>query len=110
MFYFFSPLRVFFYCRIKELKVLVAEYHNASSVVKMLVCLFIWVYRRIRELFHSYEGVTITGEGIEILTYARHLWPLSSEGSLAFYTYCDTGPPFMMVIYETRDTHAYNHV
>ena len=51
-------------------------------------------------IFHSYGDVTITGEGLQILTYARHLWPLSSEGSLACHTYCDTGHPFIMVISE----------
>ena len=29
-----------------------------------------------------------------------HSWPLSSEGSLACHTYCDTGHPFIMVISE----------
>ena len=33
-------------------------------------------------------------------SYARHSWPLSSEGSLACHTYCDTGHPFIMVISE----------
>ena len=32
-------------------------------------------------LFHSYRDVTIAGEGLQILTYARPSWPLSSEGS-----------------------------
>ena len=49
------------------------------------------------ENFHSYGDVTITGEGLQILTYARHSWSLSSEGSLACPTYCDTGQPFIMV-------------
>ena len=40
---------------------------------------------------YSYGEVTITGEGLQ-MTYARHLWPLSSEGSLACHTYCDTSP------------------
>ena len=33
------------------------------------------------------------------LTYARHLYlcPLSSEGTLAFDTYCDTGHPFIII-------------
>ena len=48
----------------------------------------------------SYGDVTITDEGLQILTYARHLWPLSSEGSLACHTYCETGHPFIMVIDE----------
>ena len=56
MFYFLT-CKIFFYCRIKELKVLVAKYHNASSasVVKILVCL-IW--------FIFYEDVPITCEGL----------------------------------------------
>ena len=32
--------------------------------------------------------------------YALHSWPFCSEGSLACHTYCDTGHPFKMVIYE----------
>ena len=28
--------------------------------------------RPTREFFHSYGDVTITGEGLQILTYARH--------------------------------------
>ena len=44
-------------------------------------------------------AAAITGEGLQILTnYARHSWPLSSEGSLACHIYCDTGHPFIMVI------------
>ena len=34
-------------------------------------------------IIHTYGDVTITGEGLQILTYARHSWPLSHEGSLA---------------------------
>ena len=51
------------------------------------------------DLFHSFWNVTIfphkdstiTGEGLQILTFARQSWPLSSEGSLACHTECDTG-------------------
>ena len=50
------------------------------------------------ENFHSYREVTITSEGLQMLTYPRHSWPLSSEGFLVCHTYCDTGPPFIMVI------------
>ena len=35
----------------------------------------------------------MTGEGLQILTYARHLWTLSSESSLACHTYCHTEHP-----------------
>ena len=48
----------------------------------------------------SYGDVTIAGEGLHILTYARHLCPLSIEGSLACHFYCDKGHPFIMIIYE----------
>ena len=41
------------------------------------------------------------GEGLQILSYARHLWPLSSESSLACHTYCDKGHPFIMVTVES---------
>ena len=51
-------------------------------------------------IFHPYGDVTITGERLQILTYARHSWPLSSEGSLACHTYYDTERPFIMVISE----------
>ena len=49
------------------------------------VCLFVcsWVFVRL-EIFHSYAR-----EGLQILTYARHSWPLSSEGFFACHTYCD---------------------
>ena len=45
---------------------------------------YILIWRR-----HQY------GEGLQILTYARHSW---REGFLACRTYCDTGHPFIMVI------------
>ena len=51
-------------------------------------------------IFHSYGDVTIAGEGLQILIYARHSWPLSSEGSLACHIYCDTGHLFIIVISE----------
>ena len=39
-------------------------------------------------------NVTITALNFD---YARNLWPLSSEGSLACHNHCDTGHPFIMV-------------
>ena len=42
------------------------------------------------------------GEGLQMLTFARNSWPLSSEGSLACHTYCDTGHPFIIVIFEDQ--------
>ena len=52
------------------------------------------------EIFHSYGDVTMTGEGLQILTDARHSWPLSTEGFLGCHTYCDTGHLCMLVISE----------
>ena len=57
--------------------------------------------------FHSFGDVIIAGEGLQILTYARHLWPLSSEDSLSCFTKCDTGHPFIMSSPITRDTRTY---
>ena len=42
----------------------------------------------------------MTGEVLQILTYARHSWPLNIEGFLACHTYGITGHPFIMVISE----------
>ena len=64
------------------------------------VCLIVWNFSSHSRIFHSYKDVTIAGEGLQILTYARHSWPLSSEGSFACPAYCDTGHPFIMVISE----------
>ena len=64
------------------------------------------VFRPTREFYHAYGDVIIAIEGLLILTYARHSWPLSIEGSLACHTYCDTGHPFIMII--CKDTwHAH---
>ena len=62
--------------------------------------LFVWGFSSHSKIFHSFGDVTITSGGLQILTYARHSWPLSSDGSLANHTYCDTGHPFIMVISE----------
>ena len=43
------------------------------------VCLFVWGLSSHSRLFHSYGDVTIIGEGLQILTYARHSWPVSSK-------------------------------
>ena len=80
--------------------------HNLSQTIilylswKSFVCLFTRIFRPIREFFNLNGDVPITGEGLQILTYVRHLWQLSSEGSLAWHTYCDTGHPFIMGITE----------
>ena len=56
-------------------------------------------------LFRSYGDVTIAGKGLQILTYARHSWQLSREGSLTYHTYCDRAYPLWWSSPRTRDTH-----
>ena len=66
------------------------------------ICLFIYGgFSSHSRIFHSYGDVTITCEGLQILSYARHSWPLSSEGSLACHTYSDKGHPCIMIISTT---------
>ena len=53
--------------------------------------LFVWSFSSHSRIFHSFKDVAITGRRLQILTYARHLWSLSNEGSLTCHTYCDNG-------------------
>ena len=52
--------------------------------------------------FNRYEWwwiiVRVAGEGLRILTCVRHSLPMSSEGSWACHTYCDTWHPLLKVI------------
>ena len=63
--------------------------------------LFVYSFSSHSRILHSFGDVTINGEGMQILTYALHLWSLSSDASLACHTYYDTGHPFIMV--STKD-------
>ena len=57
--------------------------------------LLICVFRPTQEFFHSYGDVTINIEGLKFgPMLGTHGNLLSSEGSLMWYTYCDTGHPF----------------
>ena len=47
------------------------------------MCLSVWGFSSHSRIFHSYGDVYITCEGLQILTCARHSWPLSSEGSFS---------------------------
>ena len=61
-------------------------HRSRGLIVCLFVCLF-GVFHPTREFFtHEYGDVTITVEGLQILTYARRPWPLSSEGSLTCHT------------------------
>ena len=68
----------------------------------LFVCLFsLGFFVPTREFFTYLHGdVTMTGEELKILTYARHSWSFSSKGSLACHTYSDKGHPFMIGISE----------
>ena len=61
------------------------------------VCLY-GVSRPTREFFTHMETSPLPVNGCKFWSYARYSWPLSSEGSLACYTYCDTEHPFIMII------------
>ena len=70
-------------------------------VLFVLFCLSVCLSLPVKiENIHSYGDVTTTGWGVQSLTYARHSWPLSTEGSLACHTYWDTGHPFIMAFSE----------
>ena len=62
--------------------------------------LFISGFTYHSKICHSYGDVTITGEGLQIMSSTKQSRPFSSGGSLDYHTYCDTGHPFIMVISE----------
>ena len=66
----------------------------------LLHFIYILLFSSHSRIFHSYGDVTIAGERLQILTCARHSWPLSSECSFACHSYCDTEHPSIMVISE----------
>ena len=68
-----------------------------------LFCLSV-VLRPTQGYFTYMETSPIAGEGLQILTYTRHLWPLSSEGSLTCHIYCDTGHRFLLSQSEGQET------
>ena len=45
---------------------------NITITVGLFVCLFVWGLSSNSKIFHSYGDASITGEGLQILTYARH--------------------------------------
>ena len=65
-------------------------------------CLFFGGFSSHWRIFHSYGYVTIAGERLQILTYVRHSWPMSSEGSLACYIFykCHLRGPVTLTIAE----------
>ena len=70
----------------------------------MFVSFFVWGLISNSRMFYSHVDISITGERIQLLTYTLNSWPLSSEGSLTCYTYCDTGHTFILSSQRTSDT------
>ena len=57
---------------------------------KRVICMFVYGFSSQSRIFQAYGDVTIAGEGLQILTFARDSCRLSSEGFLVCLTYCDT--------------------
>ena len=72
--------------------VLVAIFSMKSYII--IFGLLVWVFRPTWEFFTHMETSPLPVKGCSFMTYVRHTLPLSSEGSFACYTYCNTGLPF----------------
>ena len=66
-----------------------------------------WGFRPTQTFFTHMETSPLPVEGCKFLTYPRHSWPLSREGSSACHTFCDTGHPQKWLSPRTCDTHTY---
>ena len=66
-------------------KTLVSSRKDKSLYKKGFFVYLFGVFSSDSKMFHSYGDVTIT-EGLQAITFARHLWPLSIVGSLACHT------------------------
>ena len=77
---------------------------STRNLLSNLLFLFVCGFSSHSRIFHLYGDVTITGEGVQILTHTQHSWPLSSEGSLACHTYCDISLEWSSP--RTCDTHT----
>ena len=66
----------------------------SQLVIFVYTLLKLWLeFLSLLRIFHSFRDVSIAVERLQMLTYVQHLWPLSSGGSLACHTYCNTGHP-----------------
>ena len=73
---------------------------SSGNVIKQYDLGFFSSLSSLSRIFHSYGDVSIAAEGLQILNYARHSLPWSSEGSLTCHKYCDRGLLFIFVISE----------
>ena len=91
--------KVYANTKVGKMHSLVKGNHMPTRQILKFVCLFVCL-----ACFAPLENFSLIKrrqhyrEGLHILSYARHSWPLNSGGSLACHTYCDTGRPFIMVI------------
>ena len=74
--------------------------NSPVGLICSFVRLFVLGFSSHSKNFHSYGDFTIANEGLQILTYTRHSWPLSSDVFSACHTYCNSGHMFIMVITE----------
>ena len=65
----------------------------SKIVFCVFVCLFVFFFVPLENFSLIWRC-----EGLQILTYSRHKWQLSSEGSFACHIYCDTGHPFIIPV------------
>ena len=72
----------------------------------LCVCFFLFffclfgVLRPFWEFFTHIETPQVLVKGFKFLTYSKHLWLLSSEGSLTCPIYCNTEHLFIIIISE----------
>ena len=66
---------------ISDMMLKIVNNWNRENRVLCTICLFVCLFSSHSRIFHSYGDVTIDGEGLQILTFAPHLWPLSSKSS-----------------------------
>ena len=71
------------------------EFQN-KLFVKIIYAFICWGFSSHSRIFHSFGDVTITGEKLQILNNALHLWPVSSVSSLEYQMYCDIGHSFII--------------
>ena len=75
----------------------VAVHSNLSAgwlLKLLLICFF-------SNMFYSYGDVTITGEGLQILTYTRHLWPFFSVPHVLWH-----GSPVYTIVISEDPRHS----
>ena len=86
---------------------LLASKYKITNLMYKHLFLFFCFFSSFSPISHSYWSVTITGKGLQNLTYTGHSWSLSSEGSLACNTYCDTRHPFIWSSTRTHDPYIF---